>query len=67
MLSWIPTWTMRYSPRRYPKVEVNMRLVVVIAAFPAEGQPSCEPEVIVVVSPHNLLRIQKITSLDPLR
>ena len=36
-----------------------MRLVVVIAALPAEGQPSCEPEVFIIVSPHNLLRIQK--------
>ena len=34
-----------------------MRLVVVIAAFPAEGQLSCEPEMFVVVSPHILLRI----------
>ena len=66
---------MRYSLWRYPNVEVNMRLVVMIAAFPAEGQPSCEPEVFVVVSlTHSLTHLEnilegsrKIAFLDPLR
>ena len=30
-----------------------------IAAFPAEGQPCCEPEAFVVVSLHTRLRIRK--------
>ena len=50
---------MRYSLWRYPKVKVNIRmsLVVVLAEFPAEGQPSYEPGVFVVVSLHTLLCI----------